>query len=64
MSIDFIWDDEAKVWYAVCEEIGLALESEYEEILMQRVEQAIPELLELNHISIYPVNACRKSGDK
>lgn len=45
------WDDEASVYIAVCDEIGLALESESYDKLIQRVRDAVPELLELNGIS-------------
>lgn len=45
----FTWDDEAGVWVATSPDIiGLVLESESLEILMERVNDAIPELQELN----------------
>ena len=49
-SVDFIWDDEASVWVATSNDvIGLVLESEQLEDLMQKVKNAVPELLELNN---------------
>ena len=48
--IDVKWDNEASVYYAVCNEIGLGLESESYDMLIQRVKDAVPELLELNNI--------------
>ena len=44
------WDEEASVYYAVCDEIGLALESESYDALIRRIKDAVPELLELNNI--------------
>jgi len=44
------WDDEAKVYIALCDEIGLALEADSYDELINRAKDAIPELLELNHI--------------
>ena len=44
------WDDEAKVWYAINDYIPIALESESLDDLRQRVKEAIPELIELNHL--------------
>ena len=48
-TVLFTWDDEANVWVASSPDIiGLVLESESLDILMNRVKDAIPELLELN----------------
>ena len=48
-TVLFTWDDEANVWVATSPDIiGLVLESESLDILMNRVKDAIPELLELN----------------
>jgi hypothetical protein len=46
--IEFKWDDEAGVWYATNDEIPLALESGSLDVLMERVKQAVPEVLGLN----------------
>jgi hypothetical protein len=46
--IEFKWDDEGGVWYAVNDEIPLALESGSLDVLMERVKQAVPEILDLN----------------
>ena len=48
--IDVKWDREASVYYAVCDEIGLGLESDSYDSLIQRVRDTVPELLELNNI--------------
>ena len=44
------WDDEASVYIATCDELGLALESESYDSLVCRVRDAVPELLLLNNI--------------
>ncbi len=50
-TVDFQWDGEASVWIATSEDIaGLILESESLDTLMQRMLQAAPELIELNHL--------------
>ena len=48
--INIQWDDEASVYIATCDEIGLALESESYDRLIGRVKDAVPELFELNGI--------------
>ena len=50
IKINITWDDEASVYIAVCDEIGLALESESYDKLIERVINAVPELIELNKI--------------
>jgi hypothetical protein len=42
------WDDEARVWVAVNDEIPLALESGSLDVLMERVRYTAPEILESN----------------
>jgi hypothetical protein len=43
------WDDEASVWYVYESSVpGLSLEAENRDLLVDKVEAAIPELLELN----------------
>ena len=42
------WDEQAKVWGAVSDEIPLALESGSLDALIERVKIATPEILELN----------------
>ena len=48
--INIVWDDEASVYIATCDDIGLALESESYDMLIQRVKEAAPELIRLNNI--------------
>lgn len=45
-----IWDDEANVWVARNDYIPLTLEAESFDYLMVKVRDAIPELIELNHL--------------
>jgi hypothetical protein len=43
------WDDEAKVWVATSDDVpGLATEADTLELLAQKLETMVPELLELN----------------
>ena len=42
------FDEEASVWYAVNDDIPIALEADSVDVLMDRVKLAAPELLELN----------------
>jgi hypothetical protein len=46
--INMFWDKSAAVWYAVCDDIPIALESGSFDALVERVKVAAPELLELN----------------
>ena len=48
-TVLFTWDEEASVWVATSPDVtGLVLESESLDSLMNRVKDAVPELLELN----------------
>ena len=49
----FPWDEEAAVYFAVCEGTGLVLESESYDKLIRRVKDALPELMELNNVHGY-----------
>jgi len=47
--IDMIWDDDVKRWTAVgSNEMGLILESDSFDVLVERVKIAAPEMIELN----------------
>ena len=46
--ITLSWDDEAAVWIAENDDIPIALESGSLDVLIERVKNATPELLELN----------------
>ena len=46
--INMTWDNEVKVWCAVCDEVPLALESGSFDALVERVKVAVPELLTMN----------------
>lgn len=52
IPIKIFWDDETQVWVAVGEGIGLALESESYDTLIQRVRVAAPEMAEENGIHL------------
>jgi len=60
-TIEINWDDEAGVWYAVCDDIPIALESNSFDALIARVKIAAYEILELNNNLIEPVRLCFKA---
>ena len=47
-NIDIIWDKEAQVWCAVCDDIPLALEDSSFDTLIRRVKVVAHEILDLN----------------
>ncbi|WP_461256239.1 DUF1902 domain-containing protein [Treponema sp. R80B11-R83G3] len=47
-TVSLDWDDEAAKWYALNDDIPIALESDSLDTLIKRVKTATPELLELN----------------
>ena len=47
-TITFTFDEEAAVWYALNDDIPIALEFDSFDVLIERVKLAVPELLELN----------------
>jgi len=48
-TIIFFWDDEASVWIAESDDLpGLILESDSFDTLVEKVKNAVQELLELN----------------
>ena len=61
-TIDVNWDDEAGVWYAVCDDIPLALESNSFDALIERVKIAALEILVLNDKSSESVGLCFKTN--
>ncbi len=48
--IRILWDDEARVWVAVCDEIGLAIESDSYDDLLSRISVVAPEMANENHV--------------
>jgi len=49
ITVMFSWDDESSVWIAESKELpGLILESGSFDALVERVKNAIPDLLELD----------------
>ena len=49
-TVKFVWDDEANVWYSFSDDVPITLESEKLETLIQRVRDALPEMIELNRL--------------
>jgi hypothetical protein len=60
--IDVSWDNEAGVWYAVCDDIPIALESNSFDSLIHRVKAASYEILILNGVRVDSVNLCFKTN--
>ena len=60
-DIDVNWDEEAGVWYAVCDEIPLTLESNSFDALIERVKIAAYEIIELNKKTNDSVKLCFKT---
>ena len=56
VGINIFWDDEACVWVAISDEIGLALESESYDTLLQRIQVAAPEMAECNNVECKSLN--------
>lgn len=52
ITIKMFRDDEANVWIAVCEEIGLVLESESYDDLCRKLQLSVPEMASVNGVSI------------
>lgn len=50
VPVNIFWDEEALVWVAIGEGIGLALESGSYDALIQRVRYAAPEMAAENGI--------------
>lgn len=60
-TITLFWDKEASVWVAISYALGLALESDSIEILIERVKLAVPELISLNELEPQrPISLCFK----
>jgi hypothetical protein len=47
-QVSLTWDDEARVWVAINDEIPIALNSASLDTLMERVMLAAPEMLAMN----------------
>lgn len=56
MIIDIFRDTEVEVWIAVQEDIGLVLEDTDLSKLISRIQNAVPELCQLNDIEKYKDN--------
>jgi hypothetical protein len=60
--VDILWDHDVAVWVATSNDIpGLVMESGSLDALIERIRLAIPELLELNGISISHIPLCFRS---
>lgn len=52
MSIDIKWDENANVWIAMNDELGITLEDASYDKLIDRLKIAIPEMCKLNNINV------------
>lgn len=56
IEINAFYDEDARMWVAENDEIGLATEAESVEVLTYKLKEMIPELVELNNIEVpHPV---------
>ena len=55
-DIKILWDEDARVWVAIAEDIPLVLESASFDTLVERVRLAAPEILELNTKPFTPLH--------
>jgi len=61
-TVDVIWDNEAGVWCAVCDEIPVAMESHSFDALVEKVKVAAIEIIELNKTTGESVRLCFKTA--
>ena len=47
-----LYDEEARVWVATNDELGLATEADSVEVLTYKLQEMIPELVDLNQLDV------------
>lgn len=52
LTINVFYDDESRVWVAEHDELGLATEAESMDVLVYKLQEMIPELVELNRLKM------------
>jgi hypothetical protein len=57
IKVDVCRDEEARVYFATSDAIGLAVESESLDGLIKEIHAAIPVLLEISHSSLHEPKA-------
>ena len=61
-NVNLQWDTAAYVWIAMSDDVpGLALEAGSYDLLIERVRNIVPELLELNGLEFHDVSLCFKT---
>lgn len=45
------WDEDAEVWVAICDELGISLESGSYDALLEKIKVTVPEMIEANGIA-------------
>ena len=56
--VNILWDDEAKVYIAICDTLGISLEAENYDELLQKVIKAAPEMAELKSVECSDLMFC------
>ncbi len=57
LVIEARYDEEARVWVAVHDELGLATEAETLDVLTYKLQELVPQLASLNNLQVArPVN--------
>ena len=58
-TVNITWDDEANVWIATSNDIpGLVLEHGSYDALLERIKNAVPELLKMNNLPRMSLLSC------
>ena len=56
--VNILWDEEAKVYIAICDSLGITLESDNYDELVQKVIDAAPEMAELKSVECSNLMFC------
>ena len=51
IKVQIHWDEEAEVWVAICDKLGISLESGSYDALIEKIKTAVPEMIELNGLT-------------
>ncbi len=62
LKVNIHWDEQAEVWVAIGDELGIALESGSYDALLEKLKVTIPEMIELNGFT--DVKVCLSTLDR
>ena len=48
--VNVMWDNDACVWFAICDLLGISLEDESYDMLLRKVIDAAPEMAEIKKV--------------